>query len=137
MEILHPIGNLILFENEQARVWQVDVRDARELPLHQCEVPYLVMRQTDGYLGVADSDGSREQARCGEDLRVALGALIGVDTVEYLGRLAAFGVREHLGGKSGASRLWRYAAGAYAAGICPQRGTSACARAATRGRWYR
>ncbi|GAA1791580.1 hypothetical protein HC028_01120 [Planosporangium flavigriseum] len=59
MQELHPIGNKVLFENELVRVWQVDLDSREELPLHQHEVPYLVMHQTDGHLGVADADGSR------------------------------------------------------------------------------
>ncbi|WGY01822.1 hypothetical protein QI633_25225 [Nocardioides sp. QY071] len=66
MSELHPIGNAILFENEQVRVWQVDLDGGEELPLHQHEVPYLVMHQTDGHLGVADADGSRERDVEGE-----------------------------------------------------------------------
>jgi quercetin dioxygenase-like cupin family protein len=66
MQELHPIGNTVLFENERVRVWQVDLSSGKELPLHQHEVPYLVMHQTDGYLGVADSDGSRERHVTGD-----------------------------------------------------------------------
>jgi hypothetical protein len=63
MEKLHPVGNTVLFENERVRVWQVDLGSGEELSLHQHEVPYLVMHQTDGHLGVAYSDGSRGTSR--------------------------------------------------------------------------
>jgi quercetin dioxygenase-like cupin family protein len=58
MEKLHPVGSTKLFENEVVRVWRVDLGSHEELPMHQHEVPYLVMHETDGHLGVTESDGT-------------------------------------------------------------------------------
>jgi quercetin dioxygenase-like cupin family protein len=63
MQKLHPIGNAKLFENDVVRVWRVDLNSREELPFHQHEVPYLVMHETDGHLGVTESDGSTRERR--------------------------------------------------------------------------
>jgi quercetin dioxygenase-like cupin family protein len=61
MRKLHPVGNTKRFGNDAVCVWQIDLDGHEELPLHQHESPYLVMHETDGLLGVTESDGSTHE----------------------------------------------------------------------------
>jgi quercetin dioxygenase-like cupin family protein len=51
-EQLHPVGNQILFENDDIRAWLVDVDPGDSLPLHHHLHPYLLVNLTDGRLSV-------------------------------------------------------------------------------------
>jgi quercetin dioxygenase-like cupin family protein len=45
---LGPIGTKVLFENEHIRVWSVELPPKGHQPLHEHELPYLVVPVSEG-----------------------------------------------------------------------------------------
>jgi quercetin dioxygenase-like cupin family protein len=63
-----PVGTRVVFENERARVWEVELGPGETLPMHLHELDYVVVLLTDGQTTVTWEDGRREtnQHRAGE-----------------------------------------------------------------------
>jgi quercetin dioxygenase-like cupin family protein len=55
MSSLHPVGDVVLWENDIVRVWQIDVPPDGELRLHQHQNPYVVVHETDGDITVSEA----------------------------------------------------------------------------------
>ena len=65
-----PIGNEILFENEQVRVWAMNVPPGDKKAWHRHELPYVIVPLTGGTFEIESVDGKivRPQETVGEAL---------------------------------------------------------------------
>jgi quercetin dioxygenase-like cupin family protein len=54
---LGPIGDTVLFENEQVRVWSVKLEPGERQPWHQHLLPYLIVPLTAGKNVMTFDDG--------------------------------------------------------------------------------
>ena len=46
--VLGPIGNRIIFENAQVRVWELAVDPGKNKGVHRHDLPYIIIPMTDG-----------------------------------------------------------------------------------------
>jgi quercetin dioxygenase-like cupin family protein len=56
-DVLGPIGDAILFENEAIRVWSISLEPGGRQPWHQHLLPYLIVPLTAGKNVMTFSDG--------------------------------------------------------------------------------
>jgi quercetin dioxygenase-like cupin family protein len=60
-DVLGPIGDRILFENEHIRVWSVSLAPGGRQPWHQHLLPYLIVPLTEGRNEMHFADGRIKQ----------------------------------------------------------------------------
>ncbi len=58
---LGPIGDKILFENEQIRVWSVNLEPGERQPWHRHDLPYLIVPLTKGKNIMYFADGREKE----------------------------------------------------------------------------
>jgi quercetin dioxygenase-like cupin family protein len=58
---LGPIGDKILFENEEVRVWSVKLGPGQRQPWHQHHLPYLIVPLTKGKNIMVFDDGRERE----------------------------------------------------------------------------
>jgi quercetin dioxygenase-like cupin family protein len=58
---LGPIGDKILFENDEIRVWSVKLQPGHRQPWHQHQLPYLVVPLTKGMNKMVFDDGRERE----------------------------------------------------------------------------
>jgi quercetin dioxygenase-like cupin family protein len=58
---LGPIGDKVLFENEQVRVWSVNLEPGERQPWHRHDLPYLIVPLTKGKNVMYFDDGREKQ----------------------------------------------------------------------------
>src|SRR5215216_1053342 len=65
---LGPIGNRVIFENEQVRVWELAVEPGKSKGLHRHDLPYVIVPLTEGKIEIESIDGKvyRPQEKLGE-----------------------------------------------------------------------
>jgi len=65
---LGPIGNRVIFENEQVRVWELAVEPGKSKGLHRHDLPYVIVPVTEGKIEIEAIDGKvyRPQEKLGE-----------------------------------------------------------------------
>ena len=56
-----PVGTRVVFENEQVRVWEIELAPGETLPMHFHELDYVVVVLTAGTTTVEWEDGRRER----------------------------------------------------------------------------
>jgi quercetin dioxygenase-like cupin family protein len=61
---LGPIGDKIVFENDQIRVWHVALEPGVHQPWHRHDLPYLIVALADGTVEIRFDDGT---VRRGDD----------------------------------------------------------------------
>ena len=61
--VLGPIGNRVIFENDQVRVWELAVDPGKSKGVHRHELPYVIVPMTDGEIEIKSIDGSSLSAR--------------------------------------------------------------------------
>ena len=66
--VLGPIGNRVIFENEQVRVWELAVEPGKSKGLHRHDLPYVIVPVTEGKIEIEAIDGKvyRPQEKVGE-----------------------------------------------------------------------
>jgi beta-alanine degradation protein BauB len=55
-----PVGSRVVFENEQVRVWEIELAPGETLPMHFHDLDYVVVSITPGPTTVEWEDGRRE-----------------------------------------------------------------------------
>jgi quercetin dioxygenase-like cupin family protein len=55
-----PKGTRILFENDQVRVWEIELAPGETLPMHHHDLDYVVVTLTKGQTTVEWEDGRTE-----------------------------------------------------------------------------
>ena len=55
-----PKGTRVLFENDQVRVWEIELQPGETLPMHHHDLDYVVVTLTEGQTTVEWEDGRRE-----------------------------------------------------------------------------
>ena len=65
---LGPIGNRVIFENDQVRVWELAVEPGKSKGLHRHDLPYVIVPLTEGKIEIESIDGKvyRPQEKVGE-----------------------------------------------------------------------
>lgn len=58
---LGPIGDKVLFENDQVRVWSVKLAPGQRQPWHQHHLPYLIVPMTRGKNIMTFDDGRERE----------------------------------------------------------------------------
>jgi quercetin dioxygenase-like cupin family protein len=58
---LGPIGDKILFENDQVRVWGINLKPGQRQPWHQHHLPYLIVPLTAGKNVMTFDDGRERE----------------------------------------------------------------------------
>ena len=55
-----PVGTRVVFENEQVRVWEIELGPGETLPMHRHELDYVFAVVSGGRTTVEWEDGRRE-----------------------------------------------------------------------------
>ena len=55
-----PKGTRVVFENEQVRVWEIELQPGEVLPMHHHDLDYVVVSLTGGRTTVRWEDGREE-----------------------------------------------------------------------------
>ena len=64
--VLGPIGNRVIFENDQVRVWELAVDPGKNKGVNRHELPYLIVPMTDGDIEIKSIDGTSYRRRAAE-----------------------------------------------------------------------
>ncbi len=96
-ESLHLVGNQVLFEDEQVRIWEIEVAPGETLPLHHHGLDYVTVSLTEADLEAHEADGTvRRNHRVPGDVQVTTVGdgqrheLRNVGTTVYRNRLIEF-----------------------------------------------
>ncbi len=60
-DVLGPIGDRVIFENDQIRVWSLTLEPGGRQPWHQHLLPYLIVPLTEGHNEMHFADGRVRQ----------------------------------------------------------------------------
>jgi hypothetical protein len=70
-ESLLPVGDRVMFEDEQVRVWEIEVQPGGRLPLHHHGLDYVTISLTEADLEAHEADGTvRRNHRVPGDVQV-------------------------------------------------------------------
>lgn len=60
-EVSGPVGQRIVFENDQVRVWEIVLEPGERQPQHRHDHPYLVIAIEGGQNVIESADGGRRE----------------------------------------------------------------------------